>query len=346
MSLYVDIRKRCGDFRLDVRFETRQENFAILGTSGAGKSMILKCIAGIEKPDEGVIILNGKTIFDSKRKINVPIRKRKIGYMFQDYALFPNMTVEENIDCGSGDKKITKEYIRACYLEGKEKLYPSQLSGGQKQRVALARMLSSRPELILLDEPFSALDQHLKNKLEIEVMQILKAYGKDTILVSHDRNEVYRLTERIAVLEHGKIVDMQSKYDLFHAPKTLAATILTGCKNISRLEKQVNGTYEALDWGISVPCPAEKKKYRYVGIRAHYLEIVDELMDKTCIECRVVRRIEDIFSDIYYLEPESVKEKTEYSVLTLEIEKNRNIKIEKENVYIRIPTGQMIFLEE
>ena len=219
MSLYVDIRKRCGDFRLVVRFETRQENFAILGTSGAGKSMILKCIAGIEKPDEGVIVLNGKTIFDSKGKINVPIRKRKIGYMFQDYALFPNMTVEENIDCGSGDKKITKEYIRACYLEGKEKLYPSQLSGGQKQRIAIARALILKPDFLVADEPVSALDVSIQAQIITLLKELKEKLNLTILFISHDLGVVKYLSDRIAVMYLGNIVELAKTDELFESPK-------------------------------------------------------------------------------------------------------------------------------
>jgi len=165
MSLKVNIKKRLGNFNLDVAFETERGVFAILGASGCGKSMTLKCIAGIETPDEGRIELNGRILYDSAKKINLTPQKRRVGYMFQDYALFPNMTVEQNIKAGMGkhpEEEKVRSYINRFRLEGMEKHYPAQLSGGQKQRVAMARMIASEPDILLLDEPFSALDSYLK----------------------------------------------------------------------------------------------------------------------------------------------------------------------------------------
>ena len=163
MSLSVDIEKKLGAFHLRSQFEAPDETMALLGASGCGKSMTLKCIAGIVTPDRGRIVLGGRVLFDSEKKINLPPQQRRVGYLFQQYALFPNMSVEQNILCGirSGDKaekrRVLAEKIRMFRLEGLEKKHPAQLSGGQQQRVALARILCSEPEAILLDEPFSAI---------------------------------------------------------------------------------------------------------------------------------------------------------------------------------------------
>lgn len=221
MSLYVDIEKNCGDFCLKVKLEAEKEVLGLLGASGCGKSMTLKCIAGIEKPDRGIIRLDDKVFFDAKRHINLPVQKRRVGYLFQDYALFPNMTVLQNILCGAGEKEKALEYVRRFYLEGLENLYPMQLSGGQKQRTAMARMLSGEPEILMLDEPFSALDNYLKTQLERELLGQIKEFGKTVLFVSHDRNEAYRMTNRIAVMETGSIVEVQSRKDLFEHPETL-----------------------------------------------------------------------------------------------------------------------------
>ena len=166
MSLFVDIRKKLKGFSLNVSFETNGDYLGVLGSSGSGKSMTLKCIAGIETPDEGLIILNGKVLFDSKKKINLKPQERNIGYLFQNYALFPNMTVEKNIGIGLKGSKYEKnrkinEIIEAFHLQGLEKKYPRQLSGGQQQRVALARCIIYKPDVLMLDEPFSALDTYL-----------------------------------------------------------------------------------------------------------------------------------------------------------------------------------------
>ena len=162
MALYVDIEKKCGDFLLKVKFTAQKEVLGLLGASGCGKSMTLKCIAGIEKPDKGVIRLDDKVFFDSEKRIHLPVQKRRVGYLFQDYALFPNMTVLQNILCSAGDRKKASEYVKRFFLDGKEQLYPAQLSGGQKQRTAMARMLAGEPEILMLDEPFTALDNYYR----------------------------------------------------------------------------------------------------------------------------------------------------------------------------------------
>lgn len=359
MSLYVDIEKTVGNFTLRVNFETEDEVFAILGASGCGKSMTLKCIAGIEKPDRGCIILDDEVLFDSERRVNVPVRKRGIGYLFQDYALFPNMTVFENIMCGAGDKGITQEFIRRFYLEGKERLYPEQLSGGQKQRVALARMLSAKPRYLLLDEPFSALDNYLKSKLEREIMDVLENYGRNVLFVSHDRNEVYRLTDTIAVMENGRVVDIRPKRELFESPRTLAATLLTGCKNVTALELKEGGLYAA-DWGIylSVKDAGNLSLYKYAAVRAHYFEPAEDIIDNrvavqaNCMECEVIREIEDTFSMVILFKNKNMRYNEENSILTAEFDKEEWIKLKKHTVLsgktllLRIPEEKIILMEK
>ena len=212
MELTVNIKKKLRDFSLDVNFAVRDEIFALLGASGCGKSMTLKCIAGIETPDSGLITLNGRTLFDSDNNINLKPQARRAGYLFQNYALFPNMTVAQNITfAATGDKSAKlKENIKRFQLGGLENAYPAQLSGGQCQRVALARILTSNAEILLLDEPTSALDSHLKWQLELQLADILKLYGA-AILVSHDCEEVYRLADSVALIHRGKIATNLSK---------------------------------------------------------------------------------------------------------------------------------------
>lgn len=347
MALSVDIEKKCGDFTLRVAFETQKEVFAILGASGCGKSLTLKCIAGIEKPDKGRIVLDGRVLFDSDKKIDVPTRKRNVGYLFQDYALFPHMTVLENIMCGAADKALAEDYVRRFYLEGKEHLYPEQLSGGQKQRVALARMLVAKPELIMLDEPFSALDNYLKMNLEREVMKVLDSYDKSVLFVSHDRNEVYRMTDRIAVMEDGRIADIQGKKELFDKPKTLAATLLTGCKNITRLEKLDDGTFVSLDWGIRLKTNmAADTNYAYAGFRAHYFEQVSSMEEYNVLECEVLRVIEDTFSMVVLFCHAGCVAEGDYSVLTLDVPKDKWENMKKDRIFLRIPEDKLILMEK
>ena len=366
MSLYVDIEKRCGDFELKVKFQTDREVFSILGASGCGKSLTLKCIAGIEKPDRGYIKLGNRVLFDSEKKINLPARERRAGYLFQDYALFPNMTVLQNINCGARDKKLDDRFVKKFYLTGKEQLYPAQLSGGQKQRTALARMLAAKPDVIMLDEPFSALDNYLKTQLEREIMEVLDTCEQPVLFVSHDRNEVYRLTDRIAVMEAGKIVDVQPKQELFGRPGTLAATLLTGCKNITRLAPNADGSYQALDWGLRLVCGpgvgrgAERTaagsgadeicgrqdtEYRYAAFRAHYFEAVPAMEEATVLECEVLREIEDTFSMIVLFRNKGCMAEGADSVLTFELPKEEWAQMKKNRIFLKIPAEKLILLE-
>ena len=213
MQLEVNIRKKLKEFTLQAEFVLYDGVLGLMGSSGSGKSMLLKCLAGIEMPDCGRIVLNGRVLFDSTEKINLPPQQRRIGYLFQNYALFPNMSVAENIMCGPRAKGLNHEQSQAIVqamvnkfqLQGLEARYPRQLSGGQKQRTALARLLAVEPEVILLDEPFSALDAQLKEKLQEQLQQLLQEYGGISVLVSHDRHEIERLSDSVLFIHQGNL---------------------------------------------------------------------------------------------------------------------------------------------
>jgi molybdate transport system ATP-binding protein len=305
MSLTVKIKKKLGSFDLDVEFDAGREVLALLGSSGCGKSMTLKCIAGIEKPDEGFISLDGRVLFDSKKHVNLSPQQRRVGYLFQQYALFPNMNVYDNIASGvrrenrAGREETVQSMIKSMRLEGLEKRRPSQLSGGQQQRVALARILVNEPELLLLDEPFSALDSYLRWQMELEVSDTLRAFPGTSVFVSHDRDEVYRLCDSVCILTAGKSEDKAGVKELFAAPRTLSACLMTGCKNFSRVEK-LDGTHvRALDWGAVLEVPAVPEGARCAGVRAHDVKPGPGVNQ---LECRVRRRADDMFSDIVMLE--------------------------------------------
>lgn len=270
MGLLVSIKKKIGNFQLDVSFECDNTFVAVLGASGCGKSMTLKCIAGIEIPDEGKIVLNGRVLFDSAREINLPPQDRKVGLLFQDYALFPNMTVRENIMIAQNGKTVSDEYLERFRLTDIADLYPTQLSGGQKQRTAMARMLAAKPEMILLDEPFSALDSFMRWQMENEVKAILTAEDKLTIFVSHDRDEVYRLCDKAGIMSGGKLSGIMDTKALFANPHSRVAALVTGCKNIAKAVKIDTHKVLVSDWGIELDTVEEVAFTEgYVGIRAH-----------------------------------------------------------------------------
>ena len=243
MSLLVDIEKSYGAFHLKARFEAHDGITGILGESGCGKSLTLKCIAGIERPDSGRIVLDGRTLFDSEGRIDLPPQKRQVGYLFQSYALFPTMHVRANILCGlhnvrdkAEKARIYDETVRMLGLEALEKHMPHQLSGGQQQRVALARILVNRPKLLMLDEPFSALDRQLKDRLCVEMREILAGYGGPSLLVTHDRNEAYMLCSAIAVVDRGTVHAPCETAQLFRRPRTVAEAVMIGSGNILKAE--------------------------------------------------------------------------------------------------------------
>ena len=302
--LSVRIRKKLGDFTLDLDFCAGNEACALLGASGSGKSLALKAIAGIVTPDEGTIELDGETLYDSARHINLSPRDRRVGLMFQHYALFPNMTVEENILCGLNHlqkpvrRARAEELIERMQLTGQKDLYPAQLSGGQRQRVALARMLATEPRLVMLDEPFSALDSHLRWQLEREVLDVLRDFPGTALVVSHNRDEAYRMCERIAVLEDGRVSAAGQRRQLFDHPITRAAAVMTGCKNVAPAEKIGPNRLFAPDWGAELtardPVP---DGVRWVGVRARLIAAADGA-GENCLPWTLCDQIEDPFGHI------------------------------------------------
>ena len=209
--LEVQIYKKLAEFDLDVSFQVNDNILGFMGASGSGKSMTLKCIAGIETPDQGRIVLNDRVLFDSEKKINVPIQKRNVGYMFQSYALFPNMNVYENISVGLRARKVkdvdivVQKVMKQFQIRELASRYPKQLSGGQRQRVALARLMAYEPDVLLLDEPFSALDEDLKEDLLQELKSELQI-SKPVIFVSHDKEEVNYLCDLNYKIKQGEII--------------------------------------------------------------------------------------------------------------------------------------------
>lgn len=290
MSIKVHIIKDFPGFSLKVDFESDAKNIALLGPSGSGKSLTLKCIAGIIKPDHGYIELNGRVLFDSENHINLAPQKRKVGYLFQSYALFPNMSVKNNILTGlhsNKDKeeklKILNHFVKLLNIEEILDNYPHEISGGQAQRVALARILVSDPEILLLDEPFSALDAFLRNKLQMELKGLLKKYNKQTILVSHDRDEAYLLSNEIVLVDAGTTIVQKDTKELFKDPIYLKAAILSGCKNFSQIEVIDEHKIHVVDWGFDLKFKKSiSSDIKYIGIRAHYfskdkLDISEEI---------------------------------------------------------------------
>ena len=345
MSLSVDIEKRLGDFTLRVAFEAENCVHGLLGASGCGKSLTLRCIAGILRPDRGRIAVDGRVLFDSVKRIDLPPQKRKVGLLFQSCALFPNMTLEQNLIAALHGKprpvarRAAGAMLRRFQLEGLETQRPSQLSGGQQQRAALARILLTEPAIMLLDEPFSALDSYLRWQTELELAELLDGFAGTTLLVTHSRDEVHRLCKTVTVLDQGRGTGASTVEELFQTPRTLAACLLSGCKNYSRAQSRGSCIY-AEDWGALLCISTPPERLSHTAIRARHIEIADAPGENVII-CRVSRVVRDVFSTIVMvLTPGGGR-------MRLELDPADWIPYAgRETLYLRLPPDKRMLLEE
>ena len=300
MSLEVDIEKKFKGFHLQAQFTAGDETMGLLGASGCGKSLTMRSIAGIERPDSGKIVVNGTVFFDrapgKKARVDLTPQQRKTALLFQNYMLFPNLTVAQNVAAGIAkdvspadcDAMVQAE-LKRFGLSGFEKRYPVQLSGGQQQRVALARMLAARPGILMLDEPFSALDAHLKSVLEQNLVSLFDAFRGTILYVSHDIDEALRFCDRIAVVESGHIMEMGTGDDLVNRPQSQAGIKLSGCKNATPAQRRGSHTVWLPKWGVQVETAAEVPEgVKCLGVRAFYLQRADG-PGRNCFRMRVDR---------------------------------------------------------
>ncbi len=300
MSLEVDIEKKFRGFHLQAQFTAGDETMGLLGASGCGKSLTMRSIAGIERPDAGKIVVNGTVFFDrapgKKARVDLTPQQRKTALLFQNYMLFPNLTVAQNVAAGISkdvspadrDAMVQTE-LKRFGLSGFEKRYPVQLSGGQQQRVALARMLAARPGILMLDEPFSALDAHLKSVLEQNLVSLFDAFRGTILYVSHDIDEALRFCDRIAVVEAGHIMEMGTGEDLVNRPQSQAGIKLSGCKNATPVERVDARRVWLPKWGVEVETAADVPEgVKCLGVRAFFLERADG-PGRNCFRMRVDR---------------------------------------------------------
>lgn len=314
MGLKVDIKKRVNNFELNIKFEVNNKPLALLGSSGSGKSMILKSIAGLENPDIGTICNRDKVFFSSKDKVNIPSGQRKIGFIFQNYALFPHMSVYENIAFGLGNisreekEEIVYEELKKVHMLDFQERYPSELSGGQQQRVAIARALSLKPEILLFDEPFSALDEHTRGLVVREIGETLSEFNGSTIIVTHNMDEAYRLCEDIVVINNGAEERSGDKKSIFNNPKTVQTARLTGCKNIVDVITIDEESVFVNDWNCILKV-SNNKRITKIGFRGHYVELKKNMEKENCIQCSIEYISEGAFEVTVFMRPiEAFKE--------------------------------------
>ena len=302
--LELNVKKKLNSFTLEINCSLDSNRIGILGGSGAGKSMILKMIAGIEKPDSGYIKLDGKLLFDSQKKIDIKPQDRHIGYCFQNYALFPHLSVYENIIIGldNKSKSLADDFLEKFGLTQIKDAKPNRISGGQAARVAMARILIRKPEVLLFDEAFSALDIYLRDHIQEEIASILDDFEGSAVFVSHSRDEIYRLCESMIVIDSGKITNLGNTKEIFKNPKTKNAAILTGCKNISEIRYIDENKLEALDWGVKLNFLSKLPKgISAIGIRAHDFHPIWGKSEGNIFDFRLKSKAKLPFEDNYYI---------------------------------------------
>lgn len=299
-------------FNLDAELSLGRELMTILGPSGAGKTMTLQCIAGLTRPDEGCIELGGRVLFDSAQGINLPPQKRRVGFVFQNYALFPHMTINENIAYSIRHLPKLEMLDKVSRLLGMMNIsalsgrYPRQLSAGQQQRVAIARALAPDPEILLLDEPFSALDSQLRERLELELLELQRDYKGSMLLVTHDLSEGYKLGSRVAIYHGGRIAQCDTRQRVFSAPADRTVARLTGVRNLMDGEISRIDSFDILvqipAWGLELTAllPSNKElsigDCVTVGIRPEYIQITQSEGGKNVIASHVLQAVEGITS--------------------------------------------------
>lgn len=338
--LVCKIRKNFKNFKLDVDFAMDNESLGLLGASGSGKSLTLKAIGGFIKPDSGKIILNGRTLFDSERKINLRPQDRRVGYLFQDYALFPNFTVEENVRAGLREKADITDKLKEMHIYDIKDKLPAYISGGERQRTALCRILVNKPDILLLDEPFSALDEFLKNSIEAEVLNIIRKYDLKTILVSHNKDEVYRISHKIISISNGKSGEKKETKDFFESPTTLTEAKLIGINNFSDFEI-VKDEIFLKAWGIRLKTKT-KTEANLCALRSRDIILSDRALNDNSMKIQDFRLIENIDSFLVILNQDYKK----YDDLRVEIDKKDYKKFEGGPKYFAIDSRKLLFLKE
>lgn len=334
MPLEAHFRKKLREFTLDVSFESGDAPLGVLGPSGSGKTMLLRTIAGLEQPDSGQISLNNRIVFDAQQHIHLPARDRRVGMLFQNYALFPHRTAEENIGFGLNDlpllerqKRILEASSRV-HISGLEKRFPRELSGGEQQRVALARALAIEPQALLLDEPLAALDTHLRSQLEQQLQETLSSFGQPTLLVTHNIEEAYRLGKKLLVLVRGGIAAYGETHELFDHPPTVEVARLTGCKNISPARPISDRAVEAIDWGCRLSVPTiSGLKIDHIGIRAHHINFTEVDVpfgeNENIFPCWLIRTSETPFRITLFLRLHSAPRQGDEPHLQAEVSKEK-----------------------
>ena len=350
----IDVEKALKNFSLQVAFETGQGAVGLLGASGAGKSMTLRMIAGIVRPDSGRIVLNGRVLFDSATERNISAARRRIGVVFQDYALFPHMTVAENIGFGLSaleeeerQERVAKQ-LESMHIAELAGSYPKEISGGQRQRVAIARCMATEPRALLFDEPFAALDPHLRRRMEEQLRETLAGYKGAVIFVTHDMEEAFRFCTDLLVLDSGRVVASGPKHQLFERPQTVAAAQLTGCKNIAEAWRVGANRIAVGAWNCELqtaePVP---HALTHVGLRSHQIVFQRASKDPNTFSCWLVSTSEAPHEMTLYLRLHTLPRPGELAHLQADVPKElwRALSTQPQPWEVKLDPAKLLMLE-
>ena len=353
--LEIDAVRKLENFTLQVSLKTAQGAAGLLGPSGAGKSMTLRMIAGVTTPDSGRIVLNDRILFDSTTGQNVPAAQRRIGVVFQDYALFPHLTVADNV--GFGLRGLSKEDRRArvnqqlttmqiAYLANR---YPKEISGGQRQRVAIARCMAINPDALLFDEPFAALDPHLRRQTEEQLRTTLADFKGAVVFVTHDMEEAFRFCTDLLVLDGGKVIASGPKHQLFENPGTVAAARLTGCKNIVPALARGANEVSVPTWNCALKTARPiNSNLTHIGVRSHQIRFVDDALGENVLPCWLVNTNEAPHEMTLYLRLRSGTEAGESAHLQADVPKDlwRSLSVRPQPWHIALDPERLLLLGE
>ncbi len=354
-SLQVAAERALDNFTLNVGFEAGMGSVGLLGPSGSGKSMTLRMIAGVSTPDRGRIVLNGRVLFDSATGANVPSARRRIGMVFQDYALFPHLTVAENV--GFGLARLPRREHRArvaqqlafLHIAELANRFPREISGGQRQRVAIARCMAMEPDALLLDEPFAALDPHLRRQTEEQLRETLAHFNGAVVFVTHDMEEAFRFCTDLLVLNDGSVIARGPKHELFERPRTVAAARLTGCKNIVAATRAEEHRVRIDDWNCElVTADAVPGTLTHVGYRSHQVVFQQRPDGENSFPCWLVSSSEAPHEMTLYLRLHASPQAGEAAHLQADIPKDlwRTLRAEPQPWQITLDPARLLLLEQ
>lgn len=354
-GLEMEAERKLENFALKVDLRSGKGAAGLLGASGAGKSMTLRMIAGVTTPDRGRIVLNGRVLFDSEIKQNVPAAQRRIGVVFQDYALFPHLTVAQNIGFGlhglaepERRARVERE-MAATQISELANRYPREISGGQRQRVAIARCMAINPDALLFDEPFAALDPHLRRQTEEQLRSTLKDFRGAVVFVTHDMEEAFRFCTDLVVLDQGSVIASGPKHQLFENPGTVAAARLTGCKNIVAAVPVAPNRIKVPAWNCELmTATVTDESLTHVGYRSHQFRFADDGQNENVFPCWLVSTNEAPHEMTLYLRLHGAPEPGESAHLQADVPKEvwRKLKTQAQPWSIMLDPARLLLLKE